>query len=139
MSAPGSTRLSTGGAAHIFSTVLRASWTRVLLGLALISGGTITQYFLITMTPYAVRTLHLPPSTAMLGTVTLGVTGGLGSLAGGMLADRFGVRLVTIVPRLLLMLLLFPMMKLLVDNPSGATLIVAITVLSLLHAASAAV
>ncbi len=37
------------------------------------------------------------------------------------------------------MLLLFPMMKLLVDNPSGATLIVAITVLSLLHAASAAV
>ncbi len=126
-------------AGAIVARVLRENWTGLLLGLALVSGGTITQYFLITMTPYAVRTLHLPPSTAMLGTVTLGVTGGLGSLAGGMLADRFGVRLVTIVPRLLLMLLLFPMMKLLVDNPSGATLIVAITVLSLLHAASAAV
>ena len=105
----------------------------------LVSGGTITQYFLITMTPYAIRTLHLPNSTAMLGSVTLGISGGLGALGGGVLADRFGIRMVTIVPRLLLMLLLFPVMKLLVANPSGATLIVVITVLSLLHAASAAV
>lgn len=126
-------------AGAIVGAVLRDNWTGLLLGLALVSGGTITQYFLITMTPYAIRTLHLPNSTAMLGTVALGITGGLGSLAGGMLADRFGVRLVAIVPRLLLMLLLFPVMKVLVDNPSGVTLIVAITVLSLLHAASAAV
>ena len=28
--------------------------------LAMVSGGTITQYFLLTMTPYAIRTLHLP-------------------------------------------------------------------------------
>ncbi len=62
--------------AQILSTVLRTNWTRVLLGLALISGGTITQYFLIAMTPYAIRTLHLPASTAMLGSVTLGMTGG---------------------------------------------------------------
>src|SRR5208337_2684657 len=84
--------LGQGGAAHILSTVLRTSWTRVLLGLALISGGTITQYFLITMTPYAIRTLHLPASTAMLGSVTLGITGCLGALAGGALADRRGSR-----------------------------------------------
>ncbi len=52
------------GAAHnagaILTTVLRTNWRGVLLGLALISGSTITQYFLITMTPYAIRTLHLP-------------------------------------------------------------------------------
>ena len=94
-SAPGQRR--TG---NILSTVLRASWTRVLLGLALISGGTITQYFLITMTPYAIRTLHLPASTAMLGSVTLGITGCLGALAGGALADRWGIKTVAIAPRI---------------------------------------
>ena len=69
------------GAAGVLSTVLRSNWTRLLLGLGLISGATITQYFLLTMTPYAIRTLHLPPSTAMLGTMTLGVIGCLGALA----------------------------------------------------------
>ena len=127
------------GAGAIVATVMRENWRGLLLGLALVSGGTITQYFLITMTPYAIRTLHLPDSTAMLGTVTLGITGCLGALGGGMLADRFGIRMVTIVPRLLFMILLFPVMKVLVANPSGTTLVLAITVLSLLHAASVAV
>ncbi len=127
------------GAWAIAARVLVQNWTGVLIGLALISGGTITQYFLITMTPFAIRTLHLPESTAMLGAMTLGISGGLGSLAGGLLADRFGIRTVAIVPRVLLMILLFPVMKFLVANPSGATLVAAIAVLSLLHAASVAV
>jgi MFS family permease len=123
----------------ILSTVVRSNWPGLLLGLALISGGTITQYFLINMTPYAVRTLYLPDSAAMLGTVTLGITGGLGALAGGLLADRFGLRTVVIAPRIVLMIVLFPVMKFLIANPSGATLAMAITILSLLHAASVAV
>ena len=110
-----------------------------MLGLALISGGTITQYFLITMTPYAIRTLHMPESSAMLGTLTLGVTGGLGALAGGLLADRWGIRAVVIAPRIVLMIVLIPVMKFLIANPGGATLVLAITILSLLHAASVAV
>ena len=81
------------------------------VGLALISGGTITQYFLITMTPYAIRTLHLPPSSAMLGAITLGITGCLGSLAGGALADRWSIRPVVIASRIGLMIVLFPVMK----------------------------
>jgi MFS family permease len=119
--------------------VIRGNWRALLLGLGLVSGGTIAQYFLITMTPYAIRTLHLPESTAMLGTLVLGVTGGVGAVCGGMLADRVGARAIIIVPRILFMILLFPMMKLLVSAPSGATLIAAITVLSLLHAASVGV
>jgi len=119
--------------------VLRASWTRVLLGLALISGGTITQYFLITMTPYAIRTLHLPPSTAMLGSVTLAITGCLGALAGGALADRWGIKTVAIAPRVLFMIVLFPAMSFLVANPGAATLVAAIAILSLSHAMSVAV
>jgi MFS family permease len=127
------------GTAAIVASVIRSNWPGLLRSLALISGGTITQYFLITMTPYAMRTLHLPDSAAMLGTVTLGVTGGLGSLLGGVLADRFGVRMVAVAPRVVLMLVLFPVMALLVANPSAATLVLAITILSTLHAASVSV
>ena len=47
-------------AAGMLATVIRSNWAGLLLGLALIAGGTITQYFLLTMTPYAIRTLHLP-------------------------------------------------------------------------------
>jgi MFS family permease len=123
----------------ILSAVIRSNWRGVLLGLALVSGGTITQYFLIAMTPYAIRTLHLPASSAMLGTVTLGITGCLGALAGGALADRWGLRSIVIAPRIVLMIVLFPVMKFLVANPSAATLVLAIAILSLLHASSVAV
>jgi MFS family permease len=111
----------------------------VLLALALISGGTITQYFLITMTPYAIRTLHLPASSAMLGAITLGITGCLGALTGGALADRWGMRPVVIASRIGLMIALFPVMKFLIANPSATTLVLAIAILSLLHAAGVAV
>jgi predicted MFS family arabinose efflux permease len=127
------------GATAILSAVIRSNWRGLPLGLALISGGTITQYFLITMTPYAIRTLHLPPSSAMLGTITLGIAGCLGALAGGALADRWGLRPVVIAPRIALMIVLFPVMKFLIANPSATTLVLAIAILSLLHAASVAV
>ena len=127
------------GATAILSAVIRSNWRGVLLGLTLISGGMITQYFLITMTPYAIRTLHLPASSAMLGAITLGITGCLGALAGGALADRWGLRPVVIAPRIVLMIVLFPVMKFLIANPSATTLVLAIAILSLLHAASVAV
>jgi MFS family permease len=126
-------------ATAILSAVLRSNWRGLLLGLALVSGGTITQYFLITMTPYAIRTLNLPPSSAMLGTITLGITGCLGSLAGGALADRWGIRPVVITSRIVLMIVLFPVMKVLIANPSAATLVLAIAILSVLHAVGVAV
>ena len=91
------------------------------------------------MTPYAIRTLHLPPSTAMLGSVTLGITGCLGALAGGALADRWGIKTVAIAPRLFFMIALFPVMSFLVANPGAATLFAAIAILSLSHAMSVAV
>ncbi len=134
-----SQRTKSASAAGMLATVIRSNWAGLLLGLALIAGGTITQYFLLTMTPYAIRTLHLPDSTAMLGTVTLGVTGFLGALAGGRLADRFGIRTVAIAPRVVLALLLLLVMKFLVMSPSAVTLVLAISILSLLQAASAAV
>jgi MFS family permease len=134
-----STRKEARTTKAILSKVIRSNWPGVVLSLAIICGGTITQYFLLTLTPYAIRTLHLPDSVAMLGAVTLGITGCIGALAGGLLADRWGVRTISIAPRIILMLVLFPAMKFLVANPSATTLILAISILSLLQGMSAGV
>jgi MFS family permease len=123
----------------ILGEVIRSNWTGVVLSLAIICGGTVTQYFLLTLTPYAIRTLHLPDSAAMLGAVTLGITGCIGALAGGLLADRWGIRAIAMTPRILLMLVLFPAMKLLIAGPSATTLILVVSILSLLQGMSAAV
>jgi MFS family permease len=135
----GSARLESRTTKSILAEVVRSNWLGVLLSLGIVSGGTITQYFLLTLTPYAIRTLHLPDSTAMLGAVTLGITGCIGALAGGLLADRWGIRMIAIAPRILLMLVLFPAMKLLIASPSATTLVLTISILSLLQAMSAAV
>lgn len=118
----------------VLSRVVRHDWGRLALGVALVSGGTVTQYFLLTMTPYAIRTLHLPPSSAMLGTITLGVTGCVGALSGGYLTDRFGIRPMAVVPRIGFMLALFPVMSFLVAHAGAASLVLSISCLSFLHA-----
>jgi MFS family permease len=127
------------GAGTIVTTVLKRSWPAVLLGVGAVCGGTITQYFLINMTPYAIRTLHLKASAAMLGTVALGLAGAGGALVGGRLADRFGIKPITIIPRLLLLVALLPAMRLLTTSPSSDTLVLVIGILALLQAASASV
>jgi len=127
--------IPSGGA---ISTVLLRNWRGLLLGLGLISGATISQYFLINMTPYAMRTLHLPDSAAMAGSIALGVSGALGALTGGWLADRFGVKPVAILPRVLLWLCIWPAMKFLVSDPSVTRLVGVVAGLSALQGMSGA-
>ncbi len=124
---------------QIVKSVVGDNGFGMLIGLLLVAGGTITQYFLINMTPYAIRTLHLPDATAMLGSVSLGVTGAIGSLVGGALGDRFGIMRIAVAPRILLIIALIPVMKFLVADPTATTLVLAIAILSLLHAMSSAV
>lgn len=126
-------------AGAVISIVLKDYWFSVLLGVALIAGGTIMQYFLINMTPYAIRTLHLPDAVAMLGSITVGVTGAIGALVGGLLADRFGIKTVAVIPRVILLVALLPVMWWLVASPSATTLVLGIAVLSALQGASSGV
>lgn len=123
----------------VISVVLKDHWLSVLLGVALVAGGTIMQYFLINMTPYAIRTLHLPDAAAMLGSISVGVTGAFGALIGGLLADRFGVKTIAIAPRVILLFALLPVMWWLVASPSATTLVLGIAVLSFLQGASSGV
>ena len=128
-----SDKIHARGTPPILLTVLRSYWRRIMLGVALVAGSTITLYFLLNMTPYAIRTLGLPPSSAMLGTVTLGVIGPLGALTGGLLADRFGLRTLAVAPRIVFMLVLFPVMGFLVGHASAAAFVFSIAILCFLH------
>jgi MFS family permease len=123
----------------VISIVLKDYWFSVLLGVALIAGGTIMQYFLINMTPYAIRTLHLPDAAAMLGSISVGLTGAAGALIGGYLADRFGIKTIAVIPRVILLIALLPVMWWLVASPSATTLVLAIAILSVLQGASSGV
>ena len=120
----------------IISTVLRENRFGVLVSVALIAGSTIAQYFLVNMTPYAIRTLHLPEASAMLGMATVGVTGAVGALIGGLLGDRFGVKMVAIAARVLFVIALWPTMGWLVASASTTSLVIAIAILSTLQGVS---
>jgi len=80
----------------------------VLLGICLLSGGTITHYFTTYMTTYANTQLHYNMDTAMISTFVVGVCIVIFGLAGGWCSDVFGRAATIIIPRLVLLLLLFP-------------------------------
>ncbi|MGU7784923.1 MFS transporter [Burkholderia sp. PU8-34] len=110
---------------------------RIALGLMMIFGITITQYFLNYMTTFALTDLHLPESVAMLATLTTGSVLAVFALIGGRLCDRYGRRPVLIWPRVALLLLIVPAMKLIVAHPTPAVLLVALALLTALHGISA--
>ncbi len=80
----------------------------VLVGIFILSGSTITQYFLNYMTTYALNELSFTPGSAMASTILIGVCVVVFSLVGGWMADRVGRKMTIIAPRLILLLLLLP-------------------------------
>ncbi len=79
-----------------------------VLGLMMLTAGTIGSYTLNYMTTYALDTLHLP-ATISFGLIIL--NGGLSMFVealSGWLSDRFGRKPVMIIPGVLLVLAIFP-------------------------------
>lgn len=126
------------GSAGLMAELFTKYWRGILLGIGLICGGTITQYFMLNMKTFATTSLKLSETAGFTGTLMLGITGMLGALAGGLAADRYGLKIVGLVPRLLLLVLAYPLMLLLVNEPSVWTLMLFIGVLMPLNAASSA-
>ncbi|MEQ5838973.1 MFS transporter [Paraburkholderia acidicola] len=110
----------------------------IVIGLLILLGSTITQYFLNYMTTFALTELHLPGSIAMLATLTTGATLAAGCLVGGRLSDSIGRKPVLIWPRVVLLLLIFPALHLIVSQPTPAVFLGTLAVLSALHGMSGA-
>ncbi|MGC5702719.1 MFS transporter [Pseudomonas sp. NFXW11] len=110
----------------------------LVLGLLILSGSTITQYFINYMTTFALTELKLPTSISMLSTLVAGAAMAVCAIAGGMLCDRFGRRRILMAPRVVLLLVLFPALQLMTEHPSPSTFLLTLAVLSGLHGMSGA-
>ncbi|WP_210711617.1 citrate-proton symporter [Pseudomonas sp. MWU349] len=110
----------------------------LVLGLLILSGSTITQYFINYMTTFALTELKLPTSISMLSTLVAGAAMAVCAIAGGMLCDRFGRRTILMAPRVVLLLVLFPALQLMTEHPSPTTFLLTLAVLSGLHGMSGA-
>nr|BFD42855.1 MFS transporter [Pseudomonas sp. FFPRI_1] len=110
----------------------------LVLGLLILSGSTITQYFINYMTTFALTELKLPTSISMLSTLVAGAAMAVCAIAGGMLCDRFGRRTILMAPRVVLLLVLFPALQLMTKHPSPETFLLTLAVLSGLHGMSGA-
>jgi MFS family permease len=127
-----------GSVREVLADVLFKHWWKVLLCILVISGATITQYFFLYTATYAINTLHYSPGWAMAANMTNGITGMVFAIVGGLLADRFGVKIVALVPRLIVTLLLYPALQLIISSGSPLVLVMTMAGLMAFHATSGA-
>jgi MFS family permease len=102
---------------------LRSHWRIILIGLGLITGGTISTYVFVFMTTYAQTTLHMGVRIAFWVTVVNGVAGFGASLTGGWLSDRIGRKPLLIWPRLAFLLATLPVFMVVSHTRSVAVLL----------------
>jgi MFS family permease len=128
--------------ARVPTGVLALLWRQhrrsLMLSILIIMALTISTYVNTYMTTYALTTLGLPASKAMWATLVGGVTVVLGANLGGRLSDRYGRKPVMIVPRLALMLIIYPAFVFLVREKSLPVLLFVSALFYLLTVMSAA-
>ncbi len=89
----------------VLADVARNHRLDILLRILAISGGTITRYFFIYTTTYALTALHYSQAVTQAANLIGGIVGAIFSVIGGLLSDRAGLKTITIVPRAILTVL----------------------------------
>ncbi len=110
----------------------------VTLATLIIIPSTVTVYVNNYMTSYALTLLQFPMTMSIAVTMVVGACMVVAALAGGIAADRFGRKVVMIVPCSLLMLLAYPAFVVLNHWHSPVTLFAVPAVLALLTGSHAA-
>ena len=87
---------------------------------------------------YAINTLHYSQGWAMAANMATGITGMVFAVAGGALADRVGVRVVVLLPRLIATVLHYPVLHLVDSSGSPLVLVIAMAGLMAIHAMTSA-
>ena len=109
---------------------LRGHARIIALGVGLIAAATVSTYAMTYMTTYARETLHMGPGIALGAQVINGAAGAAGGLAGGLLADRYGRRILLIWPRVVLLVAIWPAYFIMARNRDAATLLGGVFVLA---------
>jgi MFS family permease len=108
----------------------------VVLGLMMLTAGTIGSYTLNYMTTYALDTLHLPATISFSLIILNGGVSMVFEAASGWLSDRFGRKPVMIVPGVLLVLSILPCFWVIAHAKSVGALYLAETVMAIFAAVS---
>ncbi len=127
-----------GSMSAVLSDILKNNWGKILLCILVVSGATVTQYFFVYTTTYALTTLHYSQQVAMTANLSIGVVGTAFAVLGGVVADRIGVKTVAVVPRVVLILLLYPALQLIVSSGSPTVFVLVFAGLMALQAMSGA-
>ncbi|MET1026397.1 MAG: MFS transporter [Dongiaceae bacterium] len=109
----------------------------ILLGVFIVSGITVSQYFSLYTTAYAITRLNYSQDMAMTLNFTLATTGMTFCVIGGLLADRYNVKALTVLPRLFMTLLLIPALSFALSFGSPVVFLAVMVGLMALHAVSA--
>lgn len=121
-----------GGA--IVGEVLRNHKKVLILGVMLFASIAVASQIGNYMVSYAVQVLKLPAAVAQSSVLIGGLVTFAFSLLGGHLSDRYGRRLLNILPRVALTLLIVPLFLWLSGSPSLATLLTVSAVIAALTA-----
>ena len=127
-----------GSMAGVVAELFGRNLPTLALATLVIAGGAVSQYFLGYTTTYALTVLGFSSAVSMQSGVVVGGTGAVFALAGGLLADRIGVKAVATGARVVLTLLLYPALLLVLAYPSPALFIAAMSVLAAFQAISGA-
>jgi MFS family permease len=110
----------------------------LVLAILILMGLTISAYVSNYMTTYALTTLGMPASKAMLATIANGAVVAAAALSGGELSDRFGRRRMMIAPRIVLAAAVYPAFLFLATVKTAGALVFVTTIMSFLGTLSAA-
>lgn len=116
-----------------FGDVVRRNARVLMLGLLILASGTIITYVTQYMTTYAEATLKVAPAIAFATTVISNGLGIVGSLLGGLLADRVGRRPSMVWPQLAALVLTYPVFLWVVEARSSAALLGGLGILTLVN------
>lgn len=103
--------------------VLARQKGRVLLAIGCLAVSTAVNYMLLYMPTYAVKTLHMPPTTGFVATLGAGVILTVLTPFSGMLSDRFGRTGLMLGSGGLILLALYPSFVLLNAHPTAPVII----------------
>jgi len=122
----------------VLSNVFKDNWKTVAVTIMMFAGVTVPQFFFIYGTTYAVTTLGFSQGMGMAVTLVMGISGAIFALVGGMLADRFGLKSIALIPRIIVTILFYPAMQFVLSYNEPALFLVVIAALMALHAMSGA-
>ena len=123
---------------QIVGAVFKKQRRWVVLGILLMMSGVVSSQFGNFMASYAIKALKMPPAVAQSSVLLAGLLTFAGALFAGWLCDRYGRKVLMIVPRAALMLAIVPMLVWLHGTPTAGTLFIVVAVLATLTAMSGA-